>query len=174
MNIPPRRYWKVGATFSPDRLHRYRLWRRWHHEGPLVCFIGVNPSKADEHDDDNTVTRCIDFAQRWDFSGLLMMNAFAYVATDVRELLLAVDPIGPDNNEHLVDVAMSTRRVVMAWGSKKSPRALHRLVQTRGAEVRALVAPLAFELGHLGLNDDASPKHPLFLPRTTEFQRVTP
>lgn len=36
------------AVFSPERLYRYELWRRWG-PGKVCVFIGLNPSTADEH-----------------------------------------------------------------------------------------------------------------------------
>jgi len=43
-------------------MFRYRLGRRWS-DGPVVAFIMLNPSCADEHIDDPSVRRCIGFAQ---------------------------------------------------------------------------------------------------------------
>ena len=44
-----------GADFSPDRKHRYSLWRIWDRSKPLVMFIGLNPSTANESDNDPTI-----------------------------------------------------------------------------------------------------------------------
>lgn len=51
-------------------------------------FIGLNPSTADESKDDPTIRRCIRFAKDWGYGGLLMMNAFAFRATDPNAYLL--------------------------------------------------------------------------------------
>lgn len=66
-----------GAEFSECRKYRYVLWRRWDWKGygNQVMFIGLNPSTADETEDDPTIRRCIRFAKDWGYSGLLMMNA---------------------------------------------------------------------------------------------------
>ncbi len=52
------------ATLSEDRRYRYRLTREWDQEKPKVLFIGLNPSTADEIEDDATIRRCIGFAKR--------------------------------------------------------------------------------------------------------------
>lgn len=48
-----------GAVFSDDRLYRHWLWRRWRSCEPseMVAFCGLNPLKADETDNDNTVKK---------------------------------------------------------------------------------------------------------------------
>ncbi len=44
-----------GALFSDDRVYRYALWRTWSPSQPSVMFIGLNPSTADESQDDPTI-----------------------------------------------------------------------------------------------------------------------
>ena len=58
-----------GAVLSEDRKYRYALWRIWEAEGPKVLFICLNPSKADEFNDDPTLIRCINFAKLWKMTG---------------------------------------------------------------------------------------------------------
>lgn len=72
------------ACFSPCRTYRYSLTRTWGgaYTLPPLVAIGLNPSTADEKENDPTITREIDFAQRWGHSGLLKVNLFAYRSTD--------------------------------------------------------------------------------------------
>ena len=65
------------ALFSPCRTFRYRLGRRWS-DGPVLAFIMLNPSCADEHIDDPSVRRCIGFAQRLGYGGLEVVNLYAF------------------------------------------------------------------------------------------------
>ena len=44
-----------GADFSEDRKYRFSLWRIWNQELPLMMVIGLNPSTANETDNDNTI-----------------------------------------------------------------------------------------------------------------------
>lgn len=44
-----------GADFSNDRKYRYALWRIWDRTKPLVMFIGLNPSTANETENDPTI-----------------------------------------------------------------------------------------------------------------------
>ncbi len=106
------------AVLSPCRLYRYELSRVWETEGPLVLFIGLNPSTADEMHDDHTIRRCIGYAKDWGMGGLMMGNLFAYRATDPKVMKQQyTKAIGPDNDEHLFKMAASADLIVGAWGS---------------------------------------------------------
>lgn len=53
------------CQFSPCRRYRYTLWREWDMlNSTYLMVIGLNPSTADETQDDPTIRRCIDFAKR--------------------------------------------------------------------------------------------------------------
>jgi len=75
----------ADARFSPCSTWRYSLTRKWN-ALPLLGFIGLNPSTADETEDDPTIRRCIGFARDWGFGGIVMLNLFAYRSTDPRQL----------------------------------------------------------------------------------------
>jgi hypothetical protein len=78
-----------GACFSADRRMRYALWRRWA-TGPIVAFVMLNPSAADERELDRTVARCIAFARAWRYGALIVVNISPLVATN-RHLMYAAD-----------------------------------------------------------------------------------
>jgi hypothetical protein len=65
------------AAFSPCRNYRYSLSRFWNPKLPSISFVGLNPSTADDQTDDPTVRRCVAFARRWNFGGLILTNLFA-------------------------------------------------------------------------------------------------
>lgn len=52
-----------NCTFSQCRRFRYTLVRERDAALPKVAFIGLNPSTADETQDDPTIRRCIGFAK---------------------------------------------------------------------------------------------------------------
>lgn len=66
-----------AAVFSPDRAHRYRLTREWYSDRPPFVVIGLNPSTADESQDDPTIRRCLSFARREGCGSLVMVNRLA-------------------------------------------------------------------------------------------------
>ena len=75
---------RKSATLSECGLYRYDLWRTWA-TGPHVTFVMCNPSTADAEIDDPTIRRCIGFAQEWGFAGLVVVNLYAYRATEVSD-----------------------------------------------------------------------------------------
>ena len=111
---------KKGARFSDCRTYRYGLWRIWDETTAYAQFVGLNPSTADEFNDDPTIKRCISYAKAWGYGGLMMTNLFAYRATDPEIMLRAKDPIGPENNRLLLAYANNAGVVVGAWGNNGS------------------------------------------------------
>jgi len=145
------------ATLSQDRRYRYVLRRDW--SGVLAptgyaMVIGLNPSTADETVDDPTIRRCIAFAQAWGYSGLCMANLFAFRATQPKDMFAAEDPVGPDNNDWLLDCAAGAAIVVAAWGA-------HGTYRERDTWARASLG----DLHYLRLTKDGHPGHPLYLPK---------
>lgn len=103
--------------------HRYTLSRSWIGNGGVVNFIMLNPSTADDVADDATIRKCVGFAKRWGFSGLVVTNLFAYRATqptDLKSILSRVggfrEGVGEENTSHLDREAKYAHAVVCAWG----------------------------------------------------------
>ena len=141
-----------GAEFSTDRIYRYSLWRFWDSGGRYAAFVGLNPSTADEKNDDPTVRRCINYAKAWGFSGLIMLNIFAFRSTDPKNLYALDDPVGPDNDFHIRSASNKAGITVAAWGT-------HGEHLNRGAYVATI-------LKHphcLATTKAGHPKHPLYL-----------
>lgn len=145
-----------SASFCPYRIYRYSLSRRWG-PGAYAMFIGLNPSTADETQDDPTIRRCIGFARAWGYDALCMTNLFAYRATDPREMKRQADPVGRDNDAALQELASGAGVVVAAWGA-------HGAHLGRDAAVRKMLP----RLHYLRLTKDGHPGHPLYLPATLE------
>lgn len=127
----------------------------------MSCFIGLNPSTADETMDDPTVRRCINFAKDWGFGGMVMMNLFAYRATDPNLMKSQTQPTGPLNDQALRTVVELCGRTICCWGT-------HGIHRNREFQVKSLLADR--RLHHLGLTKGGHPKHPLYLGKTTEPQ----
>lgn len=150
-----------SAIFSPCRRYRYALTREW--ATGLVrtaVFIGLNPSTADETEDDPTIRRCIGYAKAWGYGGLCMVNLFALRSTDPRGLYAADDPVGPDNDRYLIGLATGAACmqgiVVAAWGTRGGYKG-------RDAAVREL---LRVPVHVLRFTKSGHPAHPLYLPKS--------
>lgn len=148
-----------SAIFSPCRTWRYtleRIW--WPQDQHWVAFIGLNPSTADEVQDDPTVRRCIGFAKSWGFGRMLMLNIFAYRATLPRDLRAAQDPVGPMNDTWLIGSTKRASLVVAAWGT-------HGVYQNRHQNILKIFQNAGTTLHCLRVTKDGLPGHPLYLPR---------
>jgi len=107
-----------GARFSPCRTWRYSLRRQWLPGSEAsVMFIGLNPSTADETQDDPTIRRCLGFARYWGFGNLIMMNVYAFRATKPADMKAAKDPVGPGNDREFERLRSVPQLVVAAWGN---------------------------------------------------------
>lgn len=153
----------IGAQFSPCRTWRYRLWRVWDESLPLACFVLMNPSKADEINDDPTVLRCQRRVARWKhikIGGVLVVNVFAWRETDSTKLpgLIAAgtDIVGPDNDAAIVAAASESAIVVCGWGNPGN-------LNGRGQSVEQLLRGAGIDLHYLQLNNDGTPGHPIYL-----------
>lgn len=143
------------AHLSRDGEHRLVLGRRWA-EGPLVAFIGLNPSTADAELDDPTSRRCMGFARAWGFGGVLIANLFTLRTPDPRELAASRRPLTLGADNALRDVGEAADLLIEAWGA-------HAMARERSEHVRALLegrAPRAV----IGLTRDGAPRHPLYAP----------
>ena len=140
-----------NAIFSDCRKYRYALSRTWNGKKKTILFIGLNPSTADEKIDDPTIRRCINYAQNWGYGSLLMVNLFAYRATMPTELKNVKNPIGNDNDLHIIELSKKADLAVAAWGNEGSHL-------NRDKEVKKLIPNLMC----LKINKSGQPAHPLY------------
>lgn len=154
------------AHFSPCRTYRYSLTRELGGTRPLlVC--GLNPSIATATKNDPTVRKEIGFAKLWGCGRLVKVNAYAFVATDPKDMKRArkrgVDVVGPENDAtiaRLVDEAVAQDGIILvAWGQN--------IETTRQAEISYVFGDHAM---CLGVNEGGSPEHPLYVPYARELQ----
>lgn len=149
---------ETTALFGgPANEFRYRLSRQWG-DGPAVLFIMMNPSTADLTVDDPTVAKCGRFARRWGYAGLMVGNTFAYRATEQGRLAEVPDPVGPDNDRHLLAMAQEAALTVFAYGTPK-----HKALRSRGPDVARMIRATGREAYVLKLSMDGIPYHPLYL-----------
>lgn len=142
------------AVYSPCEQYRYALSRCWNPHGRLCAFIGLNPSTATEEINDPTVAKCIKASRRWGFGSMVMLNLFAFRATDPIQMKRQRDPVGHWNDAAIREYSKTAGRLVCCWGNL----GLHR---GRQAEVWPLVkdyVPTCLAVTKLGC-----PSHPLYL-----------
>ena len=155
-----------GAIFGngndPSSCYRYVLWRTMDATNPrTMVVIGVNPSTATATEDDPTIRRCKRFALDSGHGKLVMLNCFAFRATDVKALVRADGPIGPENHERVMAESMAADTVVCAWGSREK---LPRDFRAWPAGICGSLASRGVVVHAFRLLRNGDPEHPLYLP----------
>jgi hypothetical protein len=116
----------------------------------------MNPSAANSGQyTDHTVMKCGRLAVRWGFMRLLVGNACAYRCTQSKNLLTVDDPVGPDNAQHILDMAAGASRIIIAHGRLPSGLNMH------AANMVQCLRTTGKELYVLKLLPDGTPAHPL-------------
>lgn len=162
-----------NAMLSPCRKYRFMLERQWDPSKPWVCFIGLNPSTADEQKDDATIRKCIAFAVSWGMGGLQMLNLFSFRATKPLDMVKAhfsgtaiTGPAGTlGGRQQMYDFIRSRdcQFVVAAWGTS-SNKALRDNIRYRADEITRFLRSGKIDMKYLNANKDGSPQHPLYIP----------
>ena len=142
------------AILSDDRKHRYSLDRIWDNEKPFVLFIGLNPSTANEKNDDPTIRRCMSFSKDWGYGGIRMVNLFSIRATDPKVMLNYDQPTDDNNDFYLLNSAACSGVIVCAWGNYGSHLG-------RDQKVKELLT--GYRLMCFDITKKGQPKHPLYI-----------
>ena len=150
------------AVFSKDRLYRYTIFRQWKEENNLLLCICLNPSVANETNEDLTLNRCVSFAKDNDFDGVYITNLFSYVSTDPKELYGVDDPIGEETDAYIVSLSGKASSILIAWGN--GGRYLDRANQILN------ILPKE-KIYYLKLNATGEPSHPSRLPRNLKLKK---
>lgn len=144
---------ETGAIIRDNR--RYRLWRIWDQKKPMVLFILLNPSIGDGKRDDPTIRRLIYFSKTHHFGGFYLGNLYSSI-TPYPKILYKTNPSEEKENlRHLKKMKQACEKVVFAWGRTES--------------TPNWLVPLVDEPWCFGKTQNGSPKHPLYLPKTTRL-----
>lgn len=146
-----------SALISRCGKYRYTLTRVWDGELPIIYFIMLNPSRADASTDDATIRRCIGFAKLQSAGGIIVLNMFAYRATLPDDLWLADDPVGPENDSHILAIPEDAM-VIAAWGMQANV-----IFKQRKREMLELLGTDDRPLWCLGVTASGEPRHPVRL-----------
>ena len=156
----------MSAIISPCGQYRYRLSRDISEAGQVYAFFGINPSTADAEAEDATTRKWAGFCRANGARRYLAGNPFAFRATDVRMLAAVTDPVGPENEKHLLQIISDADVLVPCWGnSGKVPSSLrHHL-----SHLRCLLRDSGKPVKCFGFTSTGDPKHPLMLAYSTQL-----
>ena len=158
-----------GAVFSEDRVHRYSLTRSVSIHAGVCVVCMLNPSTADEKRNDPSVNRCIHFAQALLCGTLIVVNLFAWRATDPAELklqhgMVGRDIIGPENDQTIISAMAQATVPIVAWGN-------HGTYLGRGDAVLEMLDGIG-PLRAFKMTQRKQPIHPLYLPNDAHRSMV--
>lgn len=145
-----------AALFSHDLRYRYALVREWDSTRQKLCVIGLNPSTAGHTVNDPTITRLTRRAISLGMGGLVMLNLFAWRATDPSAMKAVEDPIGPANDLTLRVMTTGRMIVLAAWGNDGVTRG-------RAAAVVEKLLAANVTLHALAITQAGQPQHPLYV-----------
>ena len=111
------------AIISDCSKYRYELHREWDKDKKKVLFIMLNPSTADSYNDDLTTIRCMNFAKKWGYGGIMIGNIYPFRAKRPKDLKKWLEGYKySDFNEHNANIAHVQNMMnqchltICAWG----------------------------------------------------------
>ena len=144
-----------GAEFSIDKKDRYSLNREWDESKNKILYIMLNPSLADDKNDDPTIRRLISFTKKFNYGGFLVGNIFTTITPNPKKIDRSKG-ISDKNFEKLLKLINKVDQIVYAWGNSiEEPQLLKELI----------LSPKCF-----GKNLNGTPKHPLYLPSSSNLE----
>lgn len=105
--------------------------------GGSLLYILLNPSTATEEHNDPTVERCERRARALGYGGFAVTNLFAFRATRPEDLKRAGAPVGPGNDEAILDGGGSGRTADLRLGRSRLPPRAGRCGRDAAARGRA-------------------------------------
>ena len=155
-----------SATLDHTRTYRYELTRPIESvisrgQVGTVTFIMLNPSTANETQDDPTIRKCIGYAERWSCAELIVTNLFAYRTPSPKDLKLAVrrgvDIVGGAINfDWILSSGRRAKWVICAWGNDGE-------LCNQGLATKKALLENGVVLHCLKLTKKGQPYHPLYL-----------
>ena len=153
------------CTFSPCRQYRFTLLHDAQQiTAKTLCWIGLNPSTADEQQLDPTLRRIKAYTEREGFSSFVMLNVYPFRATDPKVMKahhasldhLTAERIAFENASHIRAAirASGHKQFVCAWGVH-APRI--------PPELFSILVSDEFTPLCLGTTTEGHPRHPLYL-----------
>lgn len=157
-----------GERFSDGNAEsRFLLFERWA-DGPLIGWLGMNPSSADTDRTDPTWSRWRGFAQRWGYGGQVVCNPVPYRSADPAEAIALcrrialgqADGAAMDANlSRLQAVAALPDLWVIGWGDKGA--AMNHELRSHRRALAALLDGGARRFAIFGLTKAGNPIHVL-------------
>ncbi len=151
---------KTDAVLSDCGSYRFFLERSWDNDLPKLPICMLNPSTGDAEKDDQTIRRLINFAKRWGYGGLAIVNLYPLRSPKPSEMWASKERSHDDNHQWLDTIIViaenNGNKLLIAWGNDgawegKADQFI-RQVKERSKTV---------ELVTLGKTGHGNPRHPM-------------
>tara|TARA_Y100001968_G_scaffold182410_1_gene167013 strand:+ start:1309 stop:1773 length:465 start_codon:yes stop_codon:yes gene_type:complete len=137
-----------------------------------VIFIGLNPSKANSVNNDNTLKRIINFCSRWNYKNVYVINLFGLISKSPYQLSKSKDPVG-ENNDLITLKALEfwvknlNCDLWLGWGDKgklfsRDNRVINLI--RNFSKLDSNENNYSRRILSLGLTQKGNPRHPLYMP----------
>lgn len=124
----------------------------------------LNPSTADASNDDKTINKCINYAEKLDCGSIEVVNLFSWRSRHKSEIR-ANESIGKDNDTYIVNCAQNSDIIICAWGNEGK-------YKNRSNEIKTLLKSKYYKLNCLKLSKKGEPRHPLYLKKEISLQQI--
>jgi hypothetical protein len=115
----------------------------------------LNPSTANEYQDDPTIRKCISYAKQWGYGGLYVLNLFPFKSTNPKQLLNIEDVYGGIDYQLYYNIFEECEKIICAWGNESIIKSLNPNMN--------IFNTFKHKLYCLELSKNGVPKHPLYL-----------
>lgn len=160
------------AEFGPLGLgdpYRYSLGRPLGNGKEGLCvFVCANPSSATHAKNDPTVRKAMQFTDKFGCGEFIMLNIFAFRATDPEEMYKVEDPVGPFNDSIIEYHVKRADQLVCAWGDIGKHR--NRSFEVWDKLYDLFSFDLCPEPRCFKKNKSGTPKHPLYVAYAAELE----
>ncbi len=148
-----------AATISNCGKYRYQLSRTWNNGLPPAAFIMLNPSTADDKEDDNTIRKCIAYCKSWGYGSLHVVNLFPYRTKSPAEMM-KIDELSDEvmarNDIEITHAINNCDIVICAWSNHGSHK-------NESIRIKELLIAHDAQTYYLQINKTGEPAHPLYL-----------
>ena len=146
-----------------SKKYRYTLERDLKNGKKKTClFVMLNPSTADEKDDDATTHKCANITKKNGCGFFRVVNLFAWRATNPADLNLVNNPVGRGNDKTILEEVKKRKakkeKIIVAWGDGRGE--VEKL-EERSAEVLKLFKKENIKVCYLKITARENPCHPL-------------
>lgn len=161
-----------GADFSEDGVYLYKRWHKWGDQ-PGAVFCLINPPFPDKDHNEPVMQKCEHFARSWGCGGVEIVHLFALVTCLLKELHDSKDPVGPRNDQTILESAKAAQVFVAAWKcfgvAQARIVAVEKMLQTAGVKIMCLGTLRGYPMYPFFAEENAKP---VPYARTKDFKEL--